>query len=209
MKYKLAIFDFDGTLADSFPWFLSVLNDVADKYRFKRTADDEIEMLRMLNIREIIKHLQVPLWKMPLIALEMRKRMFQDIDCISTFPGVGVMLEELVTKNIVPAIVTSNSESNVRAVLGPLNANLIKYYACDTSLFGKSAKIKKLLQISGVSAAQAICIGDEVRDLNAARSLGIDFGAVAWGYANLQAFAAHTPDQTFLEMREIVDQITG
>jgi len=34
MPYKLAIFDFDGTLSDSFAWFLSVINSVADKHKF-------------------------------------------------------------------------------------------------------------------------------------------------------------------------------
>ena len=43
MKYKLAIFDFDGTLADSFPWFLGIINDVADKYRFRQIEDYEVE----------------------------------------------------------------------------------------------------------------------------------------------------------------------
>lgn len=95
MKYKLAIFDFDGTLADSSPWFLSVLNDVAGKYRFKQITQDEVEMLRTFDSRKIIKHLKVPLWKMPLIAREMRARMSCDIDRIALFPGVSLMLEEL------------------------------------------------------------------------------------------------------------------
>jgi hypothetical protein len=37
--YKLAIFDFDGTLADSFPFFLSVFNTIADRHGFKRTRN--------------------------------------------------------------------------------------------------------------------------------------------------------------------------
>ena len=38
MRYNLVIFDFDGTLANSLPWFSRVLNEVADRYRFKRVA---------------------------------------------------------------------------------------------------------------------------------------------------------------------------
>ena len=38
VRYKLVIFDFDGTLADSFPWFAGVLNGVADRYGFRRVA---------------------------------------------------------------------------------------------------------------------------------------------------------------------------
>ncbi len=40
--YRLVVFDFDGTLADSFPWFARVINDVADRYRFARIAPDEV-----------------------------------------------------------------------------------------------------------------------------------------------------------------------
>ena len=36
MTYRLAIFDFDGTLADSFPFFLSVFNTIADRHGFRR-----------------------------------------------------------------------------------------------------------------------------------------------------------------------------
>jgi hypothetical protein len=38
MRYKLAIFDFDGTLADSFGWFAGAIDQAADRYRFKRLA---------------------------------------------------------------------------------------------------------------------------------------------------------------------------
>ena len=46
----LAIFDLDGTLADSFPWFVCVLNGVADQFRFRRVAEHEIGDLRRVQI---------------------------------------------------------------------------------------------------------------------------------------------------------------
>jgi phosphoglycolate phosphatase len=42
MNYALAIFDLDGTLVDSFPWFLGVVNDFASDYGFRRIDDAEI-----------------------------------------------------------------------------------------------------------------------------------------------------------------------
>jgi phosphoglycolate phosphatase len=54
---------------------------------------------------------------------------------------------------------------------------------------------------------QTICIGDEVRDAEAARSLGIPFAAVAWGYATPELLASHGPDQMFLSVDEITDAI--
>jgi phosphoglycolate phosphatase len=72
MRPALVIFDLDGTLADSFPWFLRHANDVADRFGFRRIADDEIEPLRRAGSREILQRLGVPRWKLPLIARHMR-----------------------------------------------------------------------------------------------------------------------------------------
>jgi phosphoglycolate phosphatase len=207
MKYKLAIFDFDGTLADSFPWFLRIINDVADKYRFRRIEEHEIETLRGLDNRKIIEHLKMPMWKMPFVERHMRKRITADINGISLFPGVDRMLKGLVAKGITTAIVTSNSEANVRTVLGQENANLIRYYACGARLFGKPAKIKKVLRQSGFQPGEAICIGDEVRDLHAARDARTAFGAVSWGYASPESFPIHSPEEMFLNMSDIVEKL--
>ena len=69
------IFDFDGTLADSFPWFASVLNDVARRWGFRTIAEGEDAVLRHMHASEIFRHLQVPNWKVPMIAADLRRRM--------------------------------------------------------------------------------------------------------------------------------------
>ena len=46
MPYSLVIFDLDGTLADSLPWFRRNVNDVADLFGFSRIADDDVQSLR-------------------------------------------------------------------------------------------------------------------------------------------------------------------
>ena len=49
--YGLVVFDFDGTLADSFPWFCGVLNEVAARYRFRQVGTEEIETLRGMDLQ--------------------------------------------------------------------------------------------------------------------------------------------------------------
>ncbi len=60
VMYKLVIFDFDGTLADSFPWFLQVSNTLADRYRFRRMTEQEGTALRGMSARQMIQHFGVP-----------------------------------------------------------------------------------------------------------------------------------------------------
>lgn len=207
MRYKLAIFDFDGTLADSFPWFLGIWNQVAARYRFRQIEEHEIETLRGYDARKMIAHFGVPLWKMPLIAQYVRKLMARDIDQISLFPGVDRLLKDLEGDGVVLAIVTSNSLENVRRVLGAQSETLVRHYECGASIFGKRPKLRKVLRSSGVAFAEAICIGDEIRDIQAAHAENIAFGAVSWGYTRLDALSAYAPREIFTAVEEIREKL--
>lgn len=207
MPYGLAIFDFDGTLADSFPWFVGVVNAVADRHKFKRIDESEIETLRGYGARELIGHLGLPSWRLPLVARHMRALAAEHADRIELFEGVDDMLRRLSDDGLVLAIVTSNSEENVRRVLGPANAALIDHYACGASMFGKAAKLRRVLKASAVRRDEAICIGDEIRDLEAARRESLAFAAVGWGYTTLEALQAHSPTMVFRSMGEIAERL--
>lgn len=208
MKYRLVIFDMDGTLADSFPWFTGVLNAVADKYRFRRVAPHEVETLRGLTSRQILEWLGVPLWKVPIIARHMRALKTQHLREIALFPGVDRLLAALAAREIMLAIVSSDTEGNVRHVLGPHNAQRISHYACASRMFGKARKFRAVLKRSAIPPTQTIAIGDETRDAEAARAVGAAFGAVSWGYASATALQAHAPEETFNSVDDIIAKLT-
>ncbi|MBX9773852.1 MAG: HAD hydrolase-like protein [Xanthobacteraceae bacterium] len=207
MRYKLVIFDFDGTLADSFPWFCRILNEVADRYGFRRTESHEIDALRTMGGRDLMRHFSIPAWKMPFIANYIRKRKSQELDQTRLFDGVDRTLRELSDAGVALALVTSNSEPNARAILGAENANLIRTYECGVSMFGKASRFRRVLRRTGTPAADAICIGDEIRDLEAARKAAIAFGAVVWGYTAPEALIAQTPAMVFRAVGEIAEKL--
>jgi phosphoglycolate phosphatase len=200
---QLIIFDFDGTLADSFPWFTRVLNDVADRYRFRRIEPHEVELLRGLSGREVMRHLRASPWKVPFIAAHMRRLKARDIDQVSLFDGVPAMLRQLSDAGFTLAIVSSNALENVRHVLGEENAALIRHYECGVSIFGKKSRFLKLLKATSVAPAAALSIGDEIRDAEASRAAGIPFGAVSWGYTTPAALVTQKPAIMFSSMAEI------
>jgi phosphoglycolate phosphatase len=206
---RLVIFDLDGTLSDSYPWFLRVVNSVADRHGFRRIADDEIETLRGLSSREIIAHLKVPAWKLPLIARDMRRMKSEHLHEIPLFAGVDRLLQALGARGIAAAMVSSDHEANVRRALGSANAALIAHYACGASMFGKARKFRQVLKRADIAPADALCIGDEVRDSEAARKAGIAFGAVSWGYATRAALAAQAPAQIFDSLDDMILHLTG
>jgi phosphoglycolate phosphatase len=194
MRYQLVIFDLDGTLVDSFPWFLSVVNSVADRHGFRRIAPADVEALRGLSSREIVRWFGVPGWKIPFIANDMRK--LKATCDAPLFPGVAAMLERLAASGITLALVSSDSETNARRVLGSAGRHF-SYFDCGASLFGKAKKFRRVMTAAGVAAAETIAIGDEVRDIEAAHEAGIDFGAVTWGYARVEAMQRLSPARVF------------
>ena len=139
MPYSLAIFDLDGTLADSFPWFLRNVNDVADRFGFRRMVDDEVDELRHAGSREIIRRLEVPVWKLPMIARHMRRMKADHLDGIPLFPGVEPMLRTLRDGGVTLALVSSDHEANARRLLGEA-ASLFAHFDCGASLFGKASE---------------------------------------------------------------------
>ncbi|WP_439368204.1 HAD family hydrolase [Bradyrhizobium sp. PMVTL-01] len=204
--YSLAIFDLDGTLADSFPWFLRTINDVADRFGFRRVAHEEIEELRHASSREILTRLEVPLWKLPAIARHARRLKAEAAAEISLFAGVEAMLRTLADNGVQLALVTSDSEANAREKLGEAAA-LFAHYDCSASLFGKAAKFRRVVRRAGVEPNRVIALGDEVRDIEAARTVGIPCGAVSWGYAAPAALRALGPDHVFERMDDIASTL--
>ena len=205
MKYELVIFDFDGTLANTFDWFIDTLNQLAGPFNYRRIGEDEIRTLRLSNAHALYKQRKVSRWKTARIAARIRSMMAADIDRISLFEGVGNMLGELAENGVSLGIVSSNSEKNIRRILGDL-AKHIDYFECGVSVFGKAKKLKKIVKKSGIPLPRAIFVGDEIRDIGAAQQIGIPYGVVSWGYNDFDVLKNTRPNEYYLEMMEIVEK---
>jgi phosphoglycolate phosphatase len=208
LKYDLVAFDFDGTLADTFPWFTDVLDSLADRFNFHHPTADEKSAMRDLEAHDVLKLLGVPLWKAPLIVAYARRKMFEDNAGLRLFDGIEQALAQIDANGTKLAVVSSNSLENVRRTLGPEAAALIDIFECGIDIFGKSAKLKRLVKRTCRSPGRAIFIGDELRDIDAARATGVEAGAVGWGYNRAAALIAHRPDQFFESVADMLAYFT-
>ena len=207
MSIKLAIFDFDGTLADSFALFAESLNELAARHAFRQISQDELHLLRGLSAMQMLHELQIPLWRTPKILADFSALMHERINEIQPFSGFCDTLHSMADRQIVLAVATSNTLPNVKAVLGH---ELLKRFAaveCSASLFGKARRLQQIVHATGMEKSATLYIGDEIRDAQAARKAGVGFGAVAWGYTDAHALDALPPAMSFKQPIDLLDLI--
>ncbi len=197
MKYRLAIFDFDGTLADSFPFFVRVINQLAEQHDFKKVDLDLVPTYRQYSPRQLMEQVGMPAWKLPFVVKSFNSLMKQHVASISLFEDVDDLLPYLANRDVTLAIVSSNSHENVSRILGPANTKLISQFECGVSIFGKTMRMQNVIRKTGIPCHEAISIGDQVTDLEMARKVNIAFGAVSWGYGAIESLRAHSPEEEF------------
>ena len=119
---------------------------------------------------------------------------------------LSIPLSDLQRLGIKTAIVSSDSEASVRQVLGPTTAQITRF-DCGAAVFGKHWKFRRVARKLGATPAETICIGDEIRDIEAAKAAGMDSGAVAWGYALPSALQAAGPTHLFNSIEEMMQRL--
>jgi len=205
---RLVIFDFDGTLADSGRLMLGVLNQAAAKFGFRALSEADVQQLRKADHRVIMREMKISMWRLPAIARYMRAEAIKQPPP-PLFDGVPEMLTRLKSGGARLAVVSSNSETVIRRALGEALAAQIDHFDCDAALFGKASKFKALLRKARVTPVEAVSVGDETRDIEAARKAGIRAAAVTWGYADEVILRSQSPHYVVSAVRELPDLLLG
>ncbi len=207
LKYSLVIFDFDGTLADTFPWLVSMIDRLADEFKFQRPSQTELESFRTVHARELMKQYNISFWKLLSMSRFVQKHMKKDIDQIELFPEIEKVIKDLHELGVKLALVTSNSLHNVEQVLGPEIMGLFEQLECGVSILGKTSKFKKVMKKTRVPPEDILCVGDEIRDLEAAQKAGLAFGAVTWGYTHPDVLRDNRPEELFASVFDITQVV--
>ena len=184
---KAVVFDFDGTLADTLPRTLRLFPVLAREFKFRSASPEELESLRSLGAREILTRLGISWWKAPLVLWRARNLLARDREPIEPFPGVVDLLRELDARGVEWGILTTNGWDLVRSTLRAWGAPEPGWLEAGVSLAGKARRLRRLASRFEVAPEQLLLVGDEVRDVEAARRSGAGMAAVTWGYNTRQA----------------------
>ena len=204
------IFDFDGTLVDSFCCVIDVFNALAVDFNFRKIAQDEVDGLRDLTAKELIKSLNIPIYKLPAVLYKAKIYMRNEMHHLKPFLDIPQALHELYDSGFYLGIVTSNSEQNVTSWLSDHEiSSYFKFIHSAPNYLGKGKTLKKIMGINKLDEKTACYIGDETRDIEAAKQCGIPSIAVTWGFNSEKIISEHNPHYLVRKPEDILKIFQG
>jgi phosphoglycolate phosphatase len=193
-KQKAFIFDFDGVIADSGIEGYKIYNSILPSFGITSIDESEIDRFRNLSSRDLIKEVNIPFYKAPFIYLKFKQEYAKSIKCIKPVSEILQVLRKLYDNEVKMYITSSNSEDNIRLFLKKNRMEYFKQIKGGNSFFGKQKAIKKIIKDEKLTPGNTIFIGDETRDVEAARKAGIKAAAVIWGFNTREALVKMKPD---------------
>ncbi len=190
MRYRLLVWDFDGTLADSLERALELYNRLAVRHGFVPVADPHA--VRQMGTLAFLKHHRIPLTRLPSLVREFLAAQRDGMDAVRLFADVPAALREARGFGYRMGILSSNTEDNIRACLRANGVeDLFEFVIGYPRLLGKGRALRRLLKRESLEKRHLLYIGDEARDVEAAREAGVDIAGVGWGMHTLEFLAQH------------------
>ena len=202
-RRQAVIFDFDGTIADSFEYVFNFLREEAGN--ISSYDDKELIRLRKMSMKQLAIHLGVPFWRLPLTYFKGRKVMREHMEQVEPFEGVINVIRQLNQEGYVLFIASSNSGKNIRQLLrrqGILGC--FRTIRSGAGITGKPALIRQLCIRYRLRRSTTWYVGDEVGDIISADRAGVKALPVTWGFADPERLVAMRPDGTASKPSDII-----
>jgi phosphoglycolate phosphatase len=184
---KAVIFDFDGTIADDYEYAHEILAKLAPRFGYANPEASEVAELRDLSLEEIVKKYQIHKLNLIRMVLAGRKEVKKHLPNTEMPSGMNNLLNSLSDEGLKLAIISSNSKSSIQQFLQNNQVRVKVDIYSSMHLFGKSKPILSYMKKMGFGRSDVIYVGDEVRDIEAARKAGIEVISVAWGFNTREA----------------------
>lgn len=195
------VFDFDGTLADTLPIVIDMFNQYSGR---EPLSQAEIANFREMTVRQVIKELHIPLWRIPSIMVQGRRELSKRLDQLVIFDGLDDVLRQLHKQGHSMYVVSSNSPTVIRKFLRRYDLlSCFKAVRGNAGLFGKGKVIRALLKRKRAEGI-IYSVADEVRDIEMAHKLHVKSIAVGWGFNGPNVLRANQPDYFVTKPKELL-----
>ncbi len=209
--YQLIIFDWDGTLMDSQARIVACLEAASDDLQAARLTTLQYKHVIGLGLREAIVQLYQDFTEAQITEFADRYR-YHFVTTNETpsglFKDVRQMLNSLNQSGYMLAVATGKARRGLERVL--TDTGLAECFhgsrcADETRSKPHPQMLEELLNEFGLSACEAIMVGDTEYDLLMAGSLGMDALAVSYGVHDKDILLKHQPVACVDSISELSD----
>lgn len=192
---KTILFDFDGTLANTLKTVVEIYNKVAPEYNCKTVELEDVSRLQAMTISHLMKEQGISHITLAILLVRVRKELHINIDHVKPFFGIEEQLQTLKRMGYQLGIMSSNSQKNVHTFLESNNMkHLFDFVHTSKNIFGKHTAIKRIISNLSLQTNDVVYVGDETRDIEACKKIGVKIAAVSWGYNLPEVLQAMQPD---------------
>lgn len=206
---KTILFDFDGTLANTLKTVVEIYNKVAPEYNCKTVELEDVSRLQAMTISHLMKEQGISHITLAILLVRVRKELHINIDHVKPFFGIEEQLQTLKRMGYQLGIMSSNSQKNVHTFLESNNMkHLFDFVHTSKNIFGKHTAIKRIISNLSLQTNDVVYVGDETRDIEACKKIGVKIAAVNWGYNLPEVLQAMQPDVLIDEPHSLANCIS-
>ena len=201
------IFDFDGTIADTMPFSFGRSLELLRKEKIDLPEKEIIKKIKSNSYRELMKEFKLSWLKIPFmlrIVKQGQRDLYSQINKIKIFPGMKNLLKDLRNNNYQIGILSSNMQRNINKFIKINQLNFFDIIFCESNILGKDKTIKKMLKKHNLKTEEIIYVGDEIRDVEACKKVGIKIIGVSWGLHTFEALQKNGVDYIVKKPSEIL-----
>lgn len=186
-RYKLVVFDWDGTLMDSAAHIVASMRAAIRDLNFPHREDDELRNVIGLGLQEALARLYPEgdeLIAKPLVERYRHHYLHAAPNSSQLFKGVEALLVELQKRGYLMAIATGKGRAGLDRVLPEVG---VAHYFCASRCADETLSKphpRMLLEIMTqmqVSPEETLMVGDTEYDMLMAKQAGTDALAVSYG----------------------------
>lgn len=187
-KYKIVVFDVDGTLLDTREGVVASVQYTIQKYNLKRLTEEELETFIGPPIQNSFKKFyKLKQEEIQQLASTFREHYkAEDLLKARPYKGIYEMMDILRRKNIKIAVATYKRQDYAIKILEHFGFNKYSNILYGSDIEGKLTKkdiIQKCMDDFKVTDySRAVMVGDSDNDAIGAYSLGMDFIGVTYGF---------------------------
>lgn len=184
LERPVLVFDLDGTLTDTLPGTFRAFQDAVEPALGRRPTEAEI-----LSRFGPADHRIVAEWVGPEAAPEAQNRLYaayaREFSRVRAFPGIPELLRDLRREGRRLGLFTGRGRPSTDVLLAALGFEAL----FESTVTGEEVPRPKpapdgllaVLDAMGALPAEAVYVGDTVKDAEAAFAAGAEFLAAAWG----------------------------